>query len=278
MGCYQQLAGEHNAAEGSGMTKYQCSVCKLEFTNPELARQCEQWCAAHDSCNLEIGRKAINRDSAGCCDQRFPRDSKKSWESNVQAVAYNELRDKVREAYSSAAVTPADKHPFPVGRAFAESLGYPAPLLDSLPLIAVEAFAGVSNVSLFATIAEGAKVLDLGCGAGLDSLIAARRAAPSGRVIGVDFSTPMLDRARQAAKEAAIQNVSFEQAEAERLPLDDACIDVALVNGIFNLNPARTAIFGELARVVRRDGVVYAAELILAGFPPANQSDADWFA
>jgi arsenite methyltransferase len=200
------------------------------------------------------------------------------WDLNMQAAAGNELRNKVCEAYSSAAARPDDKHPFPVGRAFAESLGYPAQLLDALPSISSEAFAGVSNVSLFATIPEGAKVLDLGCGAGLDSLIAARRVTPSGRVIGVDFSTPMLDRARQAAKEAAIQNVSFERADAERVPLDDASIDVALANGIFNLNPARAAIFGELARVVRPGGVVYAAELILAGSPPANQSDADWFA
>jgi arsenite methyltransferase len=196
----------------------------------------------------------------------------------MQAATHSNLRDKVCEAYSSAAVSPHDKHPFPVGRAFAESLGYPAPLLDALPSISSEAFAGVSNISLFAEIPQGATVLDLGCGAGLDSLIAARRAAPSGKVIGVDFSSTMLDRARQAAKEAAIQNVSFKYADAERLPLDDACIDVALVNGIFNLNPARTAVFGELARVVRRDGVVYAAELILAGSPPANQNEADWFA
>jgi arsenite methyltransferase len=200
------------------------------------------------------------------------------WESSMQATARNELREKVHEAYSSAAVRPDDKHPFPVGRAFAESLGYPAPLLDSLPSVTVQAFAGVSNVPLFATIPEGAKVLDLGCGAGLDSLIAARRVGPIGKVIGVDFSTTMLDRARQAAKEAAVQNVSFERADAEHLPLDDASIDVGLVNGIFNLNPARTAIFGELARVVRPGGVVYAAELILAGSPPPNQSDADWFA
>jgi arsenite methyltransferase len=133
---------------------------------------------------------------------------------------------------------------------------------------------------LFAEIAEGATVLDLGCGAGLDSLIAARRAAPSGKVIGVDFSTTMLDRARQAAKEAAIPNVSFKHADAERLLLDDGCIDVALVNGIFNLNPARSAIFHELARVLRPRGVVYAAELILAADLPSNvsQSDADWFA
>lgn len=198
----------------------------------------------------------------------------------MPAATRNELRDKVCEAYSSAAVSPHDKHPFPVGRAFAESLGYPAPLLDALPSISSEAFAGVSNVSLSAEIPQGATVLDLGCGAGLDSLIAARRAAPSGKVIGIDFSTTMLDRARQAAKEAAIQNVSFKYADAERLPLDEGCIDVALVNGIFNLNPERTAIFCELARVLRPGGVVYAAELVLAGaLPPhVNQTDADWFA
>src|SRR5574340_1038337 len=85
------------------------------------------------------------------------------------------LRAKVRDAYSSAAERPQEKHAFPVGRGFAESVGYPAGLLASLPSVCVEAFAGVSNVSLFADIAEGATVLDLGCGAGMDTLIAARR-------------------------------------------------------------------------------------------------------
>lgn len=198
----------------------------------------------------------------------------------MPAISSNDLRDKVRDAYSSAAAKPNDKHPFPVGRVFAESLGYPAVLLDSLPSISSEVFTGVSNVPLIAEIAEGATVLDLGCGAGLDSLIAARRAGFFGKVTGVDFSTTMLDRARQAAKEAAIPNVLFKHADAERLPLDDACIDIALVNGIFNLNPARTAIFRELARVLRPGAVVYAAELILAGDVPPNvhQTEADWFA
>lgn len=198
----------------------------------------------------------------------------------MQAAPRDDLRNKVRDAYSSAAVKPDDTHPFPVGRAFAESLGYPASLLDSLPSISSVAFAGVSNVSLFADIPAGAAVLDLGCGAGLDSLIAARRTAPSGRVGGVDFSTTMLGRARRASKEAAIHNVSFACADAERLPLDDASMDVALVNGIFNLNPARTAIFRELARVLRPGGAVYAAELILSrGLPSqVKQTDADWFA
>jgi SAM-dependent methyltransferase len=191
-----------------------------------------------------------------------------------------EIREKVRDAYSAASNTPTAEHPFPVGRAFAESLGYPSSLLDKLPADAVEAFAGVSNVSLFADIPMDATVLDLGCGAGLDSLVASRRVGDAGKVLSVDFSEAMLERARQSAEQIGAQNVSFEQGDAEHLHVASASVDVGLVNGIFNLNPAREAIFRELARVIRPGGVVYAAELILAGTlpPQARQSDADWFA
>ncbi len=191
-----------------------------------------------------------------------------------------QLRDGVREAYSAAAESPQDEHPFPVGRRFAESLGYPQDLLAGLPSVSVDAFSGVSNVAVFADIPVGVTVLDLGCGAGLDSLIAARRAGPSGRVIGVDFSHAMLARARQAAVETGADNVQFCQADAEKLPFEDGLIDVALVNGIFNLNPKRDAIFLELSRVVRQGGAVYAAELILKEplSPEIQESEANWFA
>ena len=105
------------------------------------------------------------------------------------------LYEGVKKAYSSAAERPTEQHPFPVGRAFAESLDYPKELLESLPSYSVDAFAGVSNVSIYAEIPEGSTVLDLGCGAGLDTLIAARRTGSAGRVIGIDFSGSMLDRA-----------------------------------------------------------------------------------
>src|SRR5579864_5878655 len=131
----------------------------------------------------------------------------------------SELRCKVREAYSSAALCPREAHAFPVGRQFAESLGYPAGLLDELPPACVQAFTGVSNVSMFAEIPKGSVVLDLGCGAGLDSLIAADRTGGKGRVVGLDFSFPMLARARQSAQEAAVGNVVFCHADAECLPL-----------------------------------------------------------
>jgi arsenite methyltransferase len=190
------------------------------------------------------------------------------------------LYEGVKKAYSSAAERPTEQHPFPVGRAFAESLGYPKELLETLPAYSVDAFAGVSNVSIYAEIPAGSSILDLGCGAGLDTLIAAGRTGPAGRVIGIDFSGSMLDRARRAAQEAGLENIEFRESPAERLPLKNGEIDVAIVNGIFNLNPHREAIFSELFRVMRRDGRIYAAELIL--IEPVSDSlpptEADWFA
>lgn len=186
------------------------------------------------------------------------------------------------EAYSAAAQRPRDKHAFPLGRSFAQSIGYGPDVLDTMPPVACEAFTGVSSVSVFADLPAGATVLDLGCGAGLDTLIAARRVGDAGRVIGVDFSDAMLVRARDAVCEAGATNVEIRYAAAESLPFEDALFDVALVNGLFNLNPAREAIFSELARVVRPGGSVWAAELVLTDGAESNPRPClnvrDWFA
>jgi len=191
-----------------------------------------------------------------------------------------QLRASVQRAYSAAAERSQDEHPFPVGGQFAESLGYPQDLLVGLPSVSVDAFSGVTNIAVFADVGEGVTVLDLGCGAGLDSLVAAQRTGPKGKVIGVDFSDAMLVRARQAAAEVGVGNVEFYQADAEDIPIEEGVIDVVLVNGIFNLNPMRDSIFRELARVVRQGGTVYAAELILRQPLPQEiqDSEANWFA
>jgi arsenite methyltransferase len=181
----------------------------------------------------------------------------------------------VWEAYSAAARDPGGEHPFAVGRELALSVGYPRNLLDQVPATAVASFAGVAAVSVAASIRPGDHVLDLGCGAGLDSLIAAERVRPGGEVLGIDFSTDMLARAASARSES----VTWLRASAEALPLADRSVDVALVNGIFNLNPGRSRIFAELARVVRPGGRLYAAELILREpLPDAERTDANWFA
>jgi SAM-dependent methyltransferase len=133
--------------------------------------------------------------------------------------ALQQLREKVRAAYSAAAEQPRDSHVFPVGREFAESLGYSKELLATLPSACVDAFVGVSNVSVFAEIPESKTVLDLGCGAGLDALIAAKRTGPKGKVIGVDFSKAMLGRAHRSLGEAGLSNVVFCRGDAENLPV-----------------------------------------------------------
>lgn len=175
------------------------------------------------------------------------------------------LRRGVRESYSLAASNPKSSHPFPVGDDFAESLGYTRELLDTIPHRSRESFVGVANVSVFAELPIGAAVLDIGCGAGLDALIAARRIGNSGMVVGLDFSSTMLARAQESATETKLTNLSFLCAEAERLPLADHSFDIVMVNGIFNLNPDRAAVFQEIGRVTKPGGLVYAAELVLTG-------------
>ncbi len=200
--------------------------------------------------------------------------------AETKTPASHQLREGVRNLFSSVAEAPQANYSFPVGAQYAESLGYPADLLATLPATATEAFTGLSNVSIFADIPTGATVLDLGCGSGLDSIIAARRVGPTGKVIGLDFSEAMVTRARRAAAEAGLTNVEFQRADAEHLPVDDASIDVAIVNGLINLNPARDEIFRQLARVVRPGGSVYCAEVVLQEpLPPEEAANiANWFA
>jgi SAM-dependent methyltransferase len=190
------------------------------------------------------------------------------------------LKAGVKKAYSAAAEKPGGKHPFPVGLAFARSLGYPESILAEMPVSTTESFTGVSNVSVFADISPGMRVLDVGCGAGLDSLIAGRRTGPEGRVTGIDFSDAMLLKAREAAAELGVENTVFRKGEAEKLPLEDSSIDVALVNGLFNLNRDRASIFSELARVVRAQGTLFAAEIVLREVleDEETRDETNWFA
>ena len=137
------------------------------------------------------------------------------------------------------------------------------------------AWAAAMDIGRSMGLTESDRVLDLGCGAGLDSVVAAERTGRNGRVIGIDFSAEMLGRACGGGR----SHVQFVRASAEQLPLRDAGLDVALVNGIFNLNPARAEIFRELARVLRPGAQVFGAELALRSELPESMqsSDVNWF-
>ena len=151
---------------------------------------------------------------------------------------------------------------FPTGRAWAEDLAYPVELAR-VPEGAVESFAGVANPFSLGRLERGEQVLDLGCGAGTDSLIAAQMVGSQGSVAGVDMTVEMLDKARAAAAELGVENVEFLEGEIERLPFPDASFDVVISNGVIDLVPDKDAVFSEIHRVLRPGGRVQIADVTI---------------
>lgn len=198
----------------------------------------------------------------------------------MDATRAAHLRTRVQQVYSAIATQPQASHPFSIGLALVKNVGYPDNLYQLLPPTTLQSFAGVAPVAHFAQVTPGATVLDLGCGAGVDSLIAAQRLGATGQVIGLDFSAEMVALARQSAASTGVTNLCCLHGDAERLPLADSSINTALINGIFNLNPARAVIFAELARVVQPGGAVYAAEIVLRQplAPEVMAQETNWFA
>jgi arsenite methyltransferase len=173
------------------------------------------------------------------------------------------LRAEIRRTYTEVSTEQQKDFIFPTGRAWAQELGYPEPELARVPDAAVESFAGVANHWLLGRIDHGATVLDLGCGAGTDLLIAAQMSGPAGRVIGVDMTVSMLDRARASADEMGLGNVELHEALVEALPVDDASVDVAISNGVIDLVPHKDAVFDEIDRVLRPGGRLQLADVVI---------------
>ena len=172
------------------------------------------------------------------------------------------LKSEIKKTYSSVSQEPGRDFIFPTGRAWAEDLGYPAELAN-VPETAVESFAGVANPWTMGRLAEGERVLDLGSGAGTDSLIAAQMVGEQGHVVGIDMTVEMLAKARAAAAEAGIGNVEFVEAEAEQLPFADASFDVVISNGVIDLIPDKDAVYAELHRVLVPGGRLQIADVTI---------------
>jgi arsenite methyltransferase len=173
------------------------------------------------------------------------------------------LREEIQKTYTEVSVEQDKEFIFPTGRAWAEDLDYPQPQLARVPDATVESFAGVANHWLLGVIEPGAVVLDLGCGAGTDLLIAAQMASPEGHVIGVDMTPTMLDRARASADEMRLPNVELHESLIESLPLADATVDVVISNGVIDLVPDKDAVFEEIDRVLRPGGRLQFADVIV---------------
>jgi arsenite methyltransferase len=172
------------------------------------------------------------------------------------------LRDEIQKTYSDVSTKPEEDFIFPTGRPWAEELGYP-PELANVPEASVESFAGVANHFVLGRIEEGATVLDLGCGAGTDLLIAAQMVGPDGRAIGIDMTPTMLERARQSAAEMGLDNVELHEGLIETLPLEDQSVDVIISNGVIDLVPDKEAVFAEIDRVLKPGGRLQIADVII---------------
>lgn len=163
----------------------------------------------------------------------------------------DEVRALVRSAYASI-----DGE----SRAVAEKL-YSPEELAGLPAIAVDHALGVGNHLRHARVAPGDTVLDLGCGSGIDSILAAKRTGPTGRVLALDFLPEMIERTASAAEQARVDNIEPIVGEMEAIPLPDESVDVVVSNGVVNLSPRKARVLAECARVLRRGGEFCVADL-----------------
>jgi arsenite methyltransferase len=173
------------------------------------------------------------------------------------------LREEIQKTYTDVATDAAQEFIFPTGRSWAQELGYPEPELSRVPDATAESFAGVANHWTLGHIEPGSVVLDLGCGAGTDLLIAAQMTGPSGRAIGIDMTPSMLERARASAREMGIDQLELHESLIEALPVEDASVDVVISNGVIDLVPDKNAVFDEIDRILRPGGRLQLADVVI---------------
>jgi arsenite methyltransferase len=170
------------------------------------------------------------------------------------ALDVGSLRQAIQEEYAEVASHPQKGFHFHTGRPLARMLEYLDEWLEGIPESCIESFAGTGNPFSLGELHPGERVVDVGCGAGIDSLIAAKKVAPDGRVIGVDMTPSMLKKARQAAEEAGLESVEFREGYAEALPVEDSWADVIISNGVLNLMPDKDAALQEMSRMLKPGG------------------------
>jgi len=200
-------------------------------------------------------------------------------EKPVAQMTDREIKAAVANRYGEVATGPRAKFNFPVGRKFAESVGYSAELLDRIPTSLWESFTGAGNPQPHVDITPGETVLDLGCGAGLDLYLYAQAAGPDGRVYGLDISEEMVAKAKHNMRILNVENVEFLSAPADNIPLPDKSVDIVTANGIYNLSPDKGAIIREVVRVLRPGGRTIFAEVVLKAPLPEEirKNINDWF-
>ena len=191
------------------------------------------------------------------------------------------LRGLVREEYDRVAREPQGTFHFHRGPEYASRmLGYDPQELATIPSESSASFAGVGNPHRIGSIATGETVLDIGCGAGMDLLLAARRVGSSGKAIGVDMTPSMLELAKRGALKAGLwENVEVRRGMVEELPVENESVDVVISNGVLNLSTDKDRALREVYRVLRPGGRLHLADVVVQReLSLAARSDVDLWA
>ncbi|MEF8787603.1 MAG: methyltransferase domain-containing protein [Planctomycetota bacterium] len=198
---------------------------------------------------------------------------------DLSEMSNEEIMEAVRRQYSQVARGPDGDFNFPVGRDFAESVGYKEDLLDTLPPSMYESFTGAGNPQPYVEPRPGETVLDLGCGAGLDLYIYASEVGEKGKVFGLDASEAMAEKARENLRKLDIPHAEFLIAPSHDIPLPDESVDLVTSNGIYNLSPDKDAVMCEACRVLKPGGRTVFAEIVLNAplEEEIRENISDWF-
>lgn len=184
-------------------------------------------------------------------------------EQTKENLDREQLRLAIQEEYKEVALHPDQGFHFHTGRKLAGILGYEDEWLENIPADAVDSFAGTGNPFRIGELQEGEKVVDMGCGAGIDTLIAGHKVGSSGKAIGIDMTDAMLNRARSALKQTELDNVEFRQGYAEDMPVESGWADVIISNGVFNLMPDKLAVLKEMHRILSPEGRLQIADILV---------------
>ena len=164
------------------------------------------------------------------------------------------------------------------GRKGVIALGYDSALIDKIPDDALNSFCGVGNPLAISTILPGSKILDIGCGSGVDLLVAREVVGQNGHVCGIDLTEEMVNNTQLLIKGTGYENISVQHVTSEKIPYNDKRFDYVISNGVFNLSPSKLELFREIRRVMKPGGILQFADVCLQEGKVLEQSSSpdDW--